>query len=256
MLSTLFISLLIFAGQAGPSSGAERASAGALALLGVTQADPRQVRREAAQERQLAAQKAEAARAEALERLTLTSGECGTQVERLNARLVRLRYLPRSLSSECYTEATQHAVMALQKWEGLTRDGIYGPESAEAIIDAKRPEAPDAAGTRVDVSLERQLAVVIEGKRVVRVISISSGAPGFETPQGSFSVYRKELMSWSTPYETWMPFASYFTGGYALHESADVPGHPASHGCIRVPAAFAEWLYGIAGYGVEVRILA
>lgn len=186
----------------------------------------------------------------------LEPGECGETVERAQAKLVRLRYLPRRAASGCYDEATRHAVMALQKWEGLERDGILGSKTAKALRRAKRPATGAGAARRVDVLLDKQLALVVEDGRLRYAISISSGAPGYETPVGTYVVYRKEEMSWSVPYETWMPWASYFTGGIALHESADVPGHPASHGCVRVPAAFAEWLYGFAGLGTEIRVMA
>lgn len=186
----------------------------------------------------------------------LEPGSCSRAVERAQERLVQLRYLPRRAASGCYDEAMRHAVMALQKWEGLERDGVLGPKTAKALRKARRPDPGPGKGRRVDVLLDKQLALVVDGGRLRYAISISSGAPGYKTPPGTFAVYRKEEMSWSVPYETWMPWASYFTGGIALHESPDVPGYPASHGCVRVPALFAEWLYGFAELGTEVRVLA
>ena len=183
-------------------------------------------------------------------------GECSRAVERAQRQLVRLRYLPRKAASGCYDETTRHAVMALQKWEGLERDGVLGPKTARALQRAERPDPGSGAERRIDVLLDKQLALVVDGGRLRYAISISSGAPGHETPPGTFAVYRKEEMSWSVPYETWMPWASYFTGGVALHESPDVPGYPASHGCVRVPEAWAEWLYGFAGIGTEVNVRA
>ena len=44
-------------------------------------------------------------------------------------------------------------------------------------------------------------------------------------------------MSWSVPFSTWMPWASYFVGGIAFHAYGSVPSYPASHGCIRMMAA-------------------
>ena len=183
-------------------------------------------------------------------------GSCSRAVARAQLRLVELRYLPRRAASGCYDEAMRHAVMALQKWEGLERDGVLGPKTARALRRAQRPDPGPGAKRRIDVLLGKQLALVVEDGQLVHAISISSGAPGYETPQGRFAVYRKERMSWSVPYETWMPWASYFTGGIALHESPDVPGHPASHGCVRVPRAWAEWLYGFATVGTEVNVRA
>jgi lipoprotein-anchoring transpeptidase ErfK/SrfK len=61
-------------------------------------------------------------------------------------------------------------------------------------------------------------------------------------------------MSWSVPFQTWMPYAQYFLGGYAMHEYPSVPAYPASHGCVRLPAeeAPAAWRFGRVGMRVWV----
>jgi lipoprotein-anchoring transpeptidase ErfK/SrfK len=85
-------------------------------------------------------------------------------------------------------------------------------------------------------------------------VHTSTGKPGFTTPSGTFRVYRKSLRDWSYPFEVWLPFASYFTGGYAFHEYADVPAFPASHGCARIPAPEAEVVYAFATVGTIVNV--
>jgi len=42
-------------------------------------------------------------------------------------------------------------------------------------------------------------------------------------------------------------------GGVALH-AGNLPGYPASHGCIRLPAGFAQRLYGVTRLGMTVVI--
>jgi len=70
------------------------------------------------------------------------------------------------------------------------------------------------------------------------------------TPVGTFRVYRKgseECVSNKYPLEEGggapMPHCMYFNGGYAIHGSNYVPSRPASHGCVRVHPATAEWLH-------------
>jgi lipoprotein-anchoring transpeptidase ErfK/SrfK len=110
-------------------------------------------------------------------------------------------------------------------------------------------------GRHVEVWLDRQVVLLVDdGGRVRTIISASSGAAGHDTPAGTFSVSRKELRSWSVPYSVWMPWASYFTGGIALHESASVPAYPASHGCVRLPAGFARQVYDFAPIGTPVIV--
>jgi lipoprotein-anchoring transpeptidase ErfK/SrfK len=95
--------------------------------------------------------------------------------------------------------------------------------------------------------------MVEAGGRVLRAIHISSGAGG-RTPRGDFHVYRKEQMSWSIPFKVWMPWASYFVGGIAMHQYSSVPSYPASHGCVRMPSSEATRVYAFAGYGMSVWV--
>jgi hypothetical protein len=193
--------------------------------------------------------------ASAAEARTLRQGTTGADVRALNVRLAALGYLPAGAAGSSFTDATRHAVVAAQKWHGLARDGVVGPGTSAALARNVRP-APLTTGTgrRIEVSLSRQLALLIDGSRVTRTIAVSTGAPGYRTPAGSFKVFRKEVQSWSHPYKVWLPYASYFNNGIAFHGYASVPAQPASHGCVRVPTAFMQELYGFAAMGTRVRV--
>jgi lipoprotein-anchoring transpeptidase ErfK/SrfK len=95
--------------------------------------------------------------------------------------------------------------------------------------------------------------LLVESREVERAVHTSTGAGG-ATPSGTFRVYRKETMSWSHPFQVWMPFASYFVGGIAMHEYSHVPEYPASHGCVRLPAGDAQRVFRFAGYGTPVHV--
>ena len=169
--------------------------------------------------------------------------------------LVDLGFLAQGAVSGELDDATAVAVLEFQKWSGLPRDGVLGPGTASALRRATRPRPVTAGmGRRVEVLLDRQLALLVEGRRVVRAVHISSGAGG-ATPTGSFRVYRKEQLSWSVPFQVWMPWASYFVGGIAFHEYPVVPSYPASHGCVRVNRYDAIFLYEFARYGTPVLVL-
>jgi hypothetical protein len=177
-------------------------------------------------------------------------------VRRLQTALADLGYLPRSGVDGQMGDQTRFAVIGFQKWERLSPDGIVGPRTKAALEDAVRPTPrTKGRGRRVEVLLDRQLALYISGGKVRRTLHVSTGAPGFATPRGRFEVFRKEQQSWSIPYQVWLPWASYFVGGVAFHESADVPAHPASHGCVRVPRYDARWLYERLPMGTKVTVL-
>jgi hypothetical protein len=147
------------------------------------------------------------------------------------------------------------AVLAFEKWEGLPRDGVLDDGVASLLLRAARPEPVlHRPGKRIELLLQRQLALAIVDGRVERVFHVSSGAGG-RTPTGSFHIYRKERLSWSVPFETWMPWASYFTGGIAFHQYWPVPAYPASHGCVRMMARDAPLMYEFATRGTPVDVL-
>ena len=85
---------------------------------------------------------------------------------------------------------------------------------------------------------------VYAGERQIGFSPISSGKRGKGTPQGIFSVLRKYKFRWSNLYVGEpMPFMQRLTwSGIALH-AGELPGYPASHGCIRMPDVFAKQLY-------------
>lgn len=180
----------------------------------------------------------------------------GPTTRELQLLLADLGVMARAGVTGVEDERTGVAVLAFEKWARLPRDGRLDPAAVSALLRAARPRPAErlGAGKRVEVLLDRQLALLIEDDRVQRVVHISTGAYG-RTPAGSFRVYRKETMSWSVPFSVWMPWASYFVGGIAFHEYPSVPVYPASHGCVRVNRFDARTLFAFAGYGTPVRVL-
>src|SRR5262245_39219196 len=108
-----------------------------------------------------------------------------------------------------------------------------------------------------------QLVVSISTQKVtlfsngVRVAQgpVSTGVPGHPTPRGVFSVIEKDRYHHSNIYSgAPMPYMQRITwSGVALHEGV-LPGHPASHGCIRMSHDFAKKLWPITKLGVRVIV--
>ena len=117
-------------------------------------------------------------------------------------------------------------------------------------------DVPASAGPeRVVISLGEQLAYFYLGDTLVGVASASTGKKGKESPAGVFQVLSKKEMHRSRKYDNApMPFSQFITDwGVALHAGHN-PGHPASRGCIRLPKAFAEKLFGETEVGTPVLI--
>ncbi|SCB23300.1 L,D-transpeptidase family protein [Rhizobium multihospitium] len=116
--------------------------------------------------------------------------------------------------------------------------------------------APDARTLQIVVSKDRQSLAVYDGDQVVATSKVSTGKRGHTTPSGIFSILEKKVYHESNLYSAApMPFMQRLTwSGIALHESNSVPNYPASHGCVRMPKAFAEMLYQMTERGVHVVI--
>ena len=147
-------------------------------------------------------------------------------------------------------------MIAFQAWNGLSRDGVVGPATSAALKAGRKP-APQAgaAAKRIEVYRDKGVALLISGGVLKRAIHVSSGGAATPTPSGTYNVFRKELNSWSVPFSSWLPYASYFNNGIAFHEYADVPAYPASHGCVRVPAPEAKFVYDFAAVGTSVVVI-
>lgn len=83
---------------------------------------------------------------------------------------------------------------------------------------------------------------------------ISSGRKGYPTPMGKFKVSGKERHGYSHIYKTPMPWTLAINKLYALH-GGQLPGYPASHGCIRLFLEDAAKLYQWAQVGTIVLII-
>ncbi|UYY59461.1 L,D-transpeptidase family protein [Sphingomonas sp. S2-65] len=106
------------------------------------------------------------------------------------------------------------------------------------------------------VSLAEQRAYVFRGDKLVGVTTVSTGKPGHETPAGEFTILEKKAFHRSNLYsDAPMPFMQRLTwDGIALH-AGDLPGRPASHGCIRLPTAFARQLFELTAMGGTVSVV-
>jgi hypothetical protein len=117
-------------------------------------------------------------------------------------------------------------------------------------------DVPESAGAeRVVVGLGDQLAYLYRGNTLMAVSTISSGTEKTPTPTGIFNVLEKKQMHRSRKYDNApMPFMQRIDRfGVALH-AGHLPGRPASHGCVRLPAKFAAKLFSTTPVGTPVLI--
>ena len=121
------------------------------------------------------------------------------------------------------------------------------------------PPTPQEAleeGVLIVVSIPSQKLFAFKDGELWDTSEVSTGKPGNDTPTGVFPILQKKVHHRSTLYDDApMPFMQRLTwDGVALH-AGRVPGYPASHGCIRLPKAFAKELYGITTHTSTIVIV-
>jgi uncharacterized protein YjbI with pentapeptide repeats/lipoprotein-anchoring transpeptidase ErfK/SrfK/peptidoglycan hydrolase-like protein with peptidoglycan-binding domain len=146
----------------------------------------------------------------------------------------------------------------------LVTPAVFEVTTPPAIAKKERAakakaEAPAVAAAiqplTLVVSLNEQKIDVYRGTVRITSAKVSSGMPGHETRTGVFSILEKQRYHRSNLYSgAPMPWMQRLTrSGTAIHAGV-VPGHPASHGCIRLPFSFAPKLFEMTAVGENVVV--
>jgi hypothetical protein len=151
-----------------------------------------------------------------------------------------------------YDAGTSRAVIAFRKVNGFDRTGFASRTVYSMVLRGAggfRPRFP-RSGYHVEYDWSRQVLAFVKGGRAVNVYHSSSGAPATPTVFGTFSFYRKEPGT----NHLGMVQSNYFIRGYAIHGYHDVPTHPASHGCLRVPIPNAYQIDSQISLGMKIMV--
>ena len=141
---------------------------------------------------------------------------------------------------------------------GTVSTAAAGVATKLATLKANKFLWDDAGQTRpvsIVISIPDQKAYVYRGDTMVGASSVSTGKDGKDTPLGTFTILQKEKVHHSNLYDSApMPYMQRLTwDGVAIHAGHN-PGFPASHGCVRVPRAFAVKLFSVTALGTPVLV--
>jgi lipoprotein-anchoring transpeptidase ErfK/SrfK len=157
---------------------------------------------------------------------------------------------------------------ALYYWSGYDSGYYYLPPPT---VPQRRPrvrrhqtrkiEAPEKESAKpqgpliLAISIERQSLKIYDANGFFAETPISTGMRGHPTPMGVFSVIQKHKFHHSNIYSgAPMPYMQRITwSGVAMHAGV-LPGYPASHGCIRMPMAFAVKMWNWTKMGARVVV--
>ncbi|WP_025035899.1 L,D-transpeptidase [Bradyrhizobium sp. DOA9] len=168
--------------------------------------------------------------------------------------------------------ATSQADAAYYYWTDYSHGSYYARQERLPEMPRQKPQKRGAAskkdvvvekeaGTKpqgplvIVVSIDRQKVTVYDNTGVFAESPVSTGMKGHSTPMGVFSIIQKHKFHRSNIYSgAPMPYMQRITwSGVAMHAGA-LPGYPASHGCIRMPMAFATKMWNWTRMGARVIV--
>ncbi|MEH0625618.1 L,D-transpeptidase family protein [Streptomyces stelliscabiei] len=188
-------------------------------------------------------------------------GDAGLDVRELQARLRQIAWLFTGPTGT-YDDPTVQAVRGFQGKRGLPQTGKTDSVTWARLLNMTRepgkwdlyayggqpaasPDPRCLTGRVLCISkTSRTLRWMVDG-RTLTTVEVRFGSEYTPTREGVFSVYFKSRDHVSTLYDTPMPYAMFFSGGQAVHYSADFAArgyYGASHGCVNVrdKAAIAQ----------------
>jgi N-acetylmuramoyl-L-alanine amidase len=196
---------------------------------------------------------------------TLRLGSRGSAVVTLQQRLAALHYFDLATADGVFGQNTYHGVIAFQKVQRLSRDGVVGPATwarlAKPYVPAPRYRLATAS---LEVNLAKQVIYYIRNGTIQRIIDASTGSGAWYysqgrwaraiTPTGRFRIYWRYSNGWQPGPLGSMYRPNYFYGGYAVHGMTSVPPYPASHGCVRMTVPTMDRMWSSLWVGMPVAI--
>ena len=162
--------------------------------------------------------------------------------------------------------ATSHADAALYYWQdsepGYSRPAPPAQPRRQRVRKQSTGKAAEKeTGAKpqgpliIAISIDQQKVRVYDANGFFAESPVSTGMKGHSTPMGVFSIIQKHKLHHSNIYSgAPMPFMQRITwSGVAMHAGV-LPGYPASHGCIRMPAAFAQKMWNWTKMGARVIV--
>ena len=176
---------------------------------------------------------------------------------------------PSELTSQWKTGAgnmlDQGAIMAFESNEGLTMDGVAGPQVWAHLLKAAAADKQNPNGytyALTDQHYPETLTVWHDGKMIAKTFA-NTGISGRNTQDGTFPVYLRYQFNYmdgtnpdGTKYHDPVYWISYFNGGDAVHYFARPGyGYYQSLGCVEVPWSPAKTVWGYMTYGTLVTVI-
>ncbi|MFO7154032.1 MAG: peptidoglycan-binding protein [Caldicoprobacter oshimai] len=179
----------------------------------------------------------------------------GIDVQNVQQRLKELGFYEGDVTG-IYDRETAEAVRRFQQQNGLTADGIVGPDTWNAIGISPEFLGFFSSEYNITVDLEQKELTLKQGERFIKVYPVAVGKPSTPTPTGNWKIIQKTVNPGGPFGARWMRLSIPW-GGYGIHgtDQPETIGTAASHGCIRMFNEDVIELYDIVPLGTAVNIV-
>ncbi len=196
-------------------------------------------------------------------------GQTNSGVKALQQRLVKAGTLDRGLVTSYFGTMTRAAVKDFQRSNGLRASGRVTKTTWTRLVAKTGRIKIGTSSTRIDprcktggrvlcIDKTRDKLYYMQNSKVIRTFDARFGCAGMRTREGKFSVLWKSRNHVSSIYHTPMPFAMFFSGGQAVHYSADFAArgyNGCSHGCVNIrDRAGIRWVFNRVHNGDRVIV--
>lgn len=175
-------------------------------------------------------------------------GQTSSNVKALQLRLVKAKVLDSQYVTSYFGSLTESGVKKFQRRYSLRQTGKVDRATWSKLVAktgritvSAKPRRIDSrclvSGRALCVDKTKDKLYYVKAGKVVRTMDARFGCASTRTREGRFSVLWKSRNHVSTIYNTPMPYAMFFSGGQAVHYSADFAARGyagCSHGCVNI----------------------
>jgi hypothetical protein len=196
-------------------------------------------------------------------------GQTSKHVKALQQRLVKAKVLKSEYVTSYYGPMTVKAVKKFQRKYDLKATGKVNRKTWSKLVDktgrikiSSKPKGIDkrcmVSGRALCVDKTKDKLYYMKAGKVLRTYDARFGCANMRTREGKFSVLWKSRHHVSSIYHTPMPYAMFFSGGQAVHYSADFAArgyNGCSHGCVNIRnRAGIRWIFNQVRVGDRVVV--
>lgn len=203
--------------------------------------------------------------ASAADRLPLRKGDTGPMVATAQERLEWLGYRlgTSNTSADLFGESTRTIVKRFQVKYFLPPSGVLDKRTWTKLKDmagpiGRLPKACTDVGMALCLDKTAKTLRWVDDGKIRLTIDVRFGLAGMDTREGTFRVFWKSRNHTSSLYDSWMPYALFFSGGQAVHYSpyfARDGYNGGSHGCVGIrDIKTAAWLFDRIPTGTRVHV--